>query len=73
MVPALDNFYNQATDAYEQACLRFVHTMINYVRPTFYFFFFLSLLHLVRKHKMCNQPNKSKKQKKNVYNLNEEL
>jgi len=30
VVPALENFYNQATDAYEQACLRFVHTMINY-------------------------------------------
>jgi len=32
VTPVLERFYNEAADAYAQACLQYVHTMINYVR-----------------------------------------
>lgn len=34
VVPAMEPFYNQASDSYEQACVRYVNTLINYVRTS---------------------------------------
>lgn len=36
VVPTLAKFYHQASEAYEQACARFINTIIYYVSALFH-------------------------------------
>lgn len=59
VIPTLGLYYQQASEAYEQACTRYVNTVINYVSPllillkTMIDFFRLLVLALVCLHQVC--------------------